>query len=71
MMGDISGIAMARIIKKNTSLADIPIIFCTARDADADMIEGLETGAVRREDLKRSAVRILKMIRSNTVLESK
>lgn len=45
MMGDISGIAMARIIKKNTSLADIPIIFCTARDADADMIEGLETGA--------------------------
>ena len=33
--------------------------------------KGLETGAVRREDLKRSAVRILKMIRSNTVLESK
>lgn len=32
---------------------------------------GLETGAVRREDLKRSAVRILRMIRSNTVLESK
>lgn len=45
MMGDISGIAMARIIKKNAALADIPIIFCTARDADADMIEGLETGA--------------------------
>ena len=45
MMGDISGIAMARIIKKNAALAEIPIIFCTARDADADMIEGLETGA--------------------------
>jgi len=26
---------------------------------------------VKREDLKRSAVRILKMIRSNTVLESR
>lgn len=45
MMGDISGIAMARIIKKNAALADIPIIFCTARDTDTDMIEGLETGA--------------------------
>ena len=33
--------------------------------------KGLETGVVKREDLKRSAVRILKMIRSNTVLESK
>ena len=33
--------------------------------------KGLETGAVRREDLKRSAVRMLKMIRSNTVVESK
>ena len=32
---------------------------------------GLETGVVQREDLKRSAVRIMKMIRSNTVLESK
>ena len=33
--------------------------------------KGLETGAVRREDLKRSAVRILKMIRGNTVLGCK
>ena len=33
--------------------------------------QGLETGAVKQEDLKRSAVRILKMIRSNTVLESR
>ena len=31
----------------------------------------LETGAVKREDLKRSAVRMMQMIRSNTVLESK
>jgi len=35
------------------------------------LMKGLETGAVKREDLKRSAVRILRMIRSNTVLESK
>ena len=35
------------------------------------LLKGLENGAVHREDLERSAVRILKMIRSNTVLESK
>ena len=35
------------------------------------LLKGLETGAVKREDLKRSAVRMLKMIRSNTVLKSK
>ena len=40
-------------------------------DQKEALMKGLETGAVRREDLKRSAVRILKMIRSNTVLESK
>lgn len=35
------------------------------------LLKGLESGAVKREDLKRSAVRMLKMIRSNTALESK
>ena len=35
------------------------------------LLKGLETGAVKREDLKRSTVRILRMIRSNTALESK
>lgn len=35
------------------------------------LLKGLESDAVKREDLKRSAVRMLKVIRSNTALESK
>jgi len=45
MMGDISGFQLADIIKKNKSLAAIPIIFCTARDAEEDTIRGFNIGA--------------------------
>ena len=33
--------------------------------------KGLESGAVRLDDLRRSAARILRMVRQNTFLESK
>lgn len=45
MMGEISGIQLARIIKQNPNTADIPIIFCTAKDNEEDMIRGLDLGA--------------------------
>ena len=45
MMGDISGIKMAKMLKANVTTADIPIIFCTARDTEDDMIMGLNIGA--------------------------
>ena len=45
MMGEISGVQMARILKQNTRTAAIPIIFCTARDAEDDMVDGLNLGA--------------------------
>lgn len=45
MMGEISGIQMAKIMKKNKATADIPIIFCTAKDTDDDMVSGLNLGA--------------------------
>ena len=45
MMGEISGLQMARILKANPRTASIPIIFCTARDTDDDMIGGLDLGA--------------------------
>lgn len=45
MMGEISGIRMAKILKKNPLTANIPIIFCTAKDSDDDMIMGLDLGA--------------------------
>lgn len=45
MMGEISGIKMAKIMKSKHETADIPIIFCTAKDTEDDMIIGLNIGA--------------------------
>lgn len=45
MMGEISGIKMAKMMKSDVATADIPIIFCTARDSEDDMIMGLNIGA--------------------------
>jgi two-component system phosphate regulon response regulator PhoB len=45
MMGEISGIQLARIMKSNPATAGVPIIFCTAKDTEDDMIKGLDLGA--------------------------
>lgn len=45
MMGEISGIKMAKIMKADVATANIPIIFCTARDTEDDMVMGLNLGA--------------------------
>lgn len=45
MMGEISGIKLAKMLKANVATADIPIIFCSARDTEDDMVMGLNLGA--------------------------
>ena len=45
MMGEMSGIKMAKILKADVNTMHIPIIFCTARDSEDDMIMGLNLGA--------------------------
>ena len=45
MMGEMSGFAFAKQLKGNPETAEIPIIFCTARDNEDDMIRGLAIGA--------------------------
>lgn len=45
MMDGISGTQLARILKSNKATARVPVIFCTARTADEDMVEGLDLGA--------------------------
>lgn len=45
MMGEISGIKMAKMLKSNATTENIPIIFCTARDTEDDMVMGLNLGA--------------------------
>lgn len=45
MMGEISGTQLARILKSTPSTSTKPIIFCTAKDTEEDMIAGLDLGA--------------------------
>jgi two-component system phosphate regulon response regulator PhoB len=45
MMGELSGFGLARILRKRPETAETPIIFCTALDSEADMINGLDIGA--------------------------
>ncbi len=45
MMGEISGTQLAKIMKNNPNTARIPIIFCTAKDSEDDMVDGLDLGA--------------------------
>lgn len=45
MMGEISGIKFAKMLKSDLKTAHIPIIFCTARDSEDDMVMGLNLGA--------------------------
>ena len=45
MMGELSGFGLAKILRKRTETESLPIIFCTARDAEDDKIRGLDIGA--------------------------
>ena len=45
MMGQMSGFAMARQLKKDDATKDIPIIFLTARDTENDTVTGFNLGA--------------------------
>lgn len=45
MMGEISGIKMAKMLKADVDATCVPIIFSMARDTEDDMIMGLNLGA--------------------------
>lgn len=45
MMGPMSGFTLARRLKQSPATASLPIIFCTAKDAEDDTVAGLNLGA--------------------------
>lgn len=45
MMSGMSGFDMAKKIKANPATEHLPIVFCTAKDAEDDIVEGLNLGA--------------------------
>lgn len=45
MMGEMSGIKLAHHIKQNPATAHIPIIFCSAKGCESDIVDGFNSGA--------------------------
>lgn len=45
MMDGMSGLELAARLKGDPATASVPLIFCSARDTDDDMVEGLDLGA--------------------------
>lgn len=45
MMERMSGFELAKVIRARRELKSIPIIFCTAKDSEDDLIEGFDSGA--------------------------
>lgn len=43
---DMDGVDVCRSFKKEKDLADIPVVFLTARDSSGDQVTGLEAGAI-------------------------
>lgn len=71
MMGEISGTQLARIMKSNPATARVPVIFCTARDSEEDMIDGLDLGAddyiTKPYSLKEVLARVRAVLRRTSV----
>lgn len=69
MMGKMSGFEMAKVLKRNPKTAAIPIIFCTAKNADDDMIAGLNLGAddyvTKPYNIRNILARIKSVLRRN------
>ncbi|MDO4510594.1 MAG: response regulator transcription factor [Bacteroidales bacterium] len=45
MMEQMSGFELAKTIRQREELKNVPIIFCTAKDSEADLLEGFDSGA--------------------------
>ena len=71
MMGEISGIQLAGIIKSNPATASRPVIFCTAKDTEEDMVAGLDLGAddyiMKPYSLRNVLARVRAVLRRATI----
>ncbi|MDR0604178.1 MAG: response regulator transcription factor [Bacteroidales bacterium] len=75
MMDNLSGFQMASILKKGRTTANIPIIFCTAKDTEDDILKGLELGAddyiSKPFSVKEIVARIKTILRRSTQVPEK
>ncbi|MBQ9077224.1 MAG: response regulator transcription factor [Muribaculaceae bacterium] len=71
MMGEMNGIKFAHIVKQNPDTAHIPIIFCSAKDNEDDIVNGLNSGAddyiLKPFSLREMIARVRSVLRRNSV----
>ncbi|MCH7696779.1 MAG: response regulator transcription factor [Proteobacteria bacterium] len=70
MLPELDGIELCRILKVEQSTSDIPVIMVTAKQAEADIIQGLEQGAddyvTKPFRIKELLARVKSVLRRNT-----
>jgi two-component system, OmpR family, alkaline phosphatase synthesis response regulator PhoP len=74
MMPEMDGFEVVRMLKKNSALAKIPVIFLTAKSSDVDEVVGLELGAddyiIKPVSITKLVARIKSTLRKkNTIKE--
>ncbi len=74
MLPGISGLEVAKILKRDPEKSHIPVLMLTAKDAESDMVSGLEIGAddyvTKPFSPKVLIARIRAIIRKNNTLKS-
>lgn len=70
MMGEISGFKLAHVLKQNPDTSAIPIIFCTARDTEDDIVDGFNIGAddyiLKPFSIRELVARVCSVLRRHT-----
>lgn len=70
--GGINGLRFASMIKQNPDTAPVPVIFCTSRDSEDDIIAGFNAGAddyiLKPFSLREMIARIKAVIRRRTLM---
>ena len=70
MMGEISGFKLAHVLKQNPDTSAIPIIFCTARDNEDDIVDGFNIGAddyiLKPFSIRELVARVCSVLRRHT-----
>ncbi|MEE1080137.1 MAG: response regulator transcription factor [Bacteroidales bacterium] len=73
MMGEVSGFEMARKMKDDPALSQIPIIFITALDTEDDIVKGLNIGAddyiAKPLSMKEVKARVAAVLRRNKAVQ--
>lgn len=71
VLGDINGLMLAGLLKSKPSTAGIPIILCSTRDTEDDIIRGLDAGAddymVKPVSLREMVARTRSVIRRHNM----